>query len=147
LSSPSTPNNSHNQNNINHFPQKNSWHSSYAPLDTINIWIKDPSRDRFDRAEINSRRSLAPLFLNRISRTESMFYPQLPQESSFWRSPRSRHSGAARISVLAFVALLHLQGNRFKPHRINILSATLSGSIFCRSPPAKASFPPVTIIF
>ena len=31
MSSPSTPNNSHNHHKINHFPQKNSWHSSYAP--------------------------------------------------------------------------------------------------------------------
>jgi hypothetical protein len=31
LSSPSTPKNSSNQHPINHFHQKNSWHSSYAP--------------------------------------------------------------------------------------------------------------------
>jgi hypothetical protein len=43
LSSPSTPKNPHNSHLINHFPPKNSWHSSYAPLDTINIWIKYPS--------------------------------------------------------------------------------------------------------
>ena len=44
---------------------------------------------------------LAPFFLNRISRTESIFYPRpphgpsfwrSPQESSFWRSPASCHS-------------------------------------------------------
>jgi hypothetical protein len=40
MSSPSTPKNPHNPHPINHFPQKNSWHSSYAPLDTINIWIE-----------------------------------------------------------------------------------------------------------
>ncbi len=40
LSSPSTPKNPHNPHRTNHFPPKNSWHTSYAPLDTINIWIK-----------------------------------------------------------------------------------------------------------
>jgi len=40
LSSPSTPKNPHNHHSINHLPKKNSWHSSYAPLDTLNIWIK-----------------------------------------------------------------------------------------------------------
>ena len=40
LSSPSTPKNPTSSHSINHFPPKNSWHSSYAPLDTINIWIK-----------------------------------------------------------------------------------------------------------
>ena len=40
MSSPSTPENSSNSHRINHFPSKNSWHSSYAPLDTLNIWIK-----------------------------------------------------------------------------------------------------------
>ena len=40
LSSPSNPKNPPNQLQLNHFPQKNSWHSSYAPLDTINIWIE-----------------------------------------------------------------------------------------------------------
>jgi len=39
LSSPSTPKNPSNSHPINHFPLKNSWHSSYAPLATINIWI------------------------------------------------------------------------------------------------------------
>jgi hypothetical protein len=76
LSSPSTPQNPLNQHQLNHFPNKNSWHSSYAPLATINIWIKS-IEGSFDRAEINFRRPLAPLFLNRISHTESIFYPQL----------------------------------------------------------------------
>jgi hypothetical protein len=40
MSSPPTPINPHNSHSINHFPPKNSWHSSYAPLDTLNIWIK-----------------------------------------------------------------------------------------------------------
>ena len=40
MSSPSTPKNPHNSYPTNHFRQKNSWHSSYAPLDTINIWIE-----------------------------------------------------------------------------------------------------------
>jgi hypothetical protein len=40
VSSPSTPKNPPNSHPINHFPHKNSWHSSYAPLDTLNIWIK-----------------------------------------------------------------------------------------------------------
>jgi hypothetical protein len=40
MSSPSTPKNPHNSHPTNHFHQKNSWHSSYAPLATINIWIE-----------------------------------------------------------------------------------------------------------
>jgi hypothetical protein len=74
MSSPSTPENPPNSLRINHIPKKNSWHSSYAPLDTINIWIKS-IEGSFDRAERDSRRPLATLFLNRISRTESIFYP------------------------------------------------------------------------
>jgi hypothetical protein len=62
-------------------------------------------------------------------------------KSSFWRSRhRSRHSGEARISVFAFVAPLHLQENRCKPHRINLLSATPGGSIFCRHHPRQSLF-------
>ena len=108
-----------------------------------------PSRGSLDRAEINSRRPLAPLFLNRISRTESISYPQLPYGSSFWQSPRSRHSGEAPgVVILAkpqessfwrsqnlrigFCCAAALSGGQNKPHRINILSATRSGSIFCR---------------
>jgi hypothetical protein len=63
VSSPSTPQNPPNQHQLNHFPPKNSWHSSYAPLDTINIWIKS-IEGSVDRADINSRRPLAPFFLN-----------------------------------------------------------------------------------
>jgi hypothetical protein len=40
MSSPSTPKNLHNSHPINHFPQKNSWHSSYAPLGKIEVEIK-----------------------------------------------------------------------------------------------------------
>ena len=40
MSSPSTPKNPANSRPINHFTPKNSWHTSYAPVDTINIWIK-----------------------------------------------------------------------------------------------------------
>jgi hypothetical protein len=40
VSSPSTPKKPHNPHPTNHIPQKNSWHTSYAPLDTLNIWIK-----------------------------------------------------------------------------------------------------------
>ena len=64
--------NTHNPHSINHFPPENSWHSSYAPLDTLNIWIKS-IEGSFDRAETDLRRPLAPLFLNRISHTESIF--------------------------------------------------------------------------
>jgi hypothetical protein len=91
LSSPSTPQNPHNSHSINHFHPKNSWHSSYAPLDTLNIWIKS-IEGQFDRAEINSRRPLATLFLNRISHTKSTSYPRIP----------TRHSGAApEVVILA----------------------------------------------
>jgi hypothetical protein len=36
MSSPSNQNNFRNSHLINHLLKKNSWHSSYAPLDTIN---------------------------------------------------------------------------------------------------------------
>ncbi len=65
MSSPSDLQNPNNSNPINHMPPKNSWHTSYAPLDTINIWINS--------IEPGGNRPLAPFFLNRISRTESIF--------------------------------------------------------------------------
>jgi len=37
MSSPSMPENPHNQHRINHFPPKNSWHSSYAPTRRIKV--------------------------------------------------------------------------------------------------------------
>jgi hypothetical protein len=78
VSSPSTHANQLNQQKTNEKGLSPKWHSSYAPLATINIWIKDPSSlGNFDCAETDFRRPLAPLFLNRISRTESIFYPQL----------------------------------------------------------------------
>jgi hypothetical protein len=40
LSSPSTPKNPTSSHSINHFPPKNSWHSSYAPLGRIEVWIE-----------------------------------------------------------------------------------------------------------
>ena len=59
------------------------------------IYGSNPSRGSLYRAEINSRRPLEPFFLNRISRTVSIFYPQPPHGPSFWRSPWSRLSGEA----------------------------------------------------
>jgi hypothetical protein len=70
-----------------------------------------------------------------------MFYPQLPSgrhsgaapgvvilakpESPYWSLfVFVRHSGAARISVVAFVAPLHFRIQN-KTHRINILPASL----------------------
>jgi hypothetical protein len=82
MSSPSTPKKFHNQHHINHLPPKNSWHTSYASLATINIWIKS-IEGSFDRAEIDLRRPLEPFFLNRISRTESIFCPHLPANEYF----------------------------------------------------------------
>ena len=91
MSSPSTPENLSNSHPINHFHQKNSWHTSYTPLDILNIWINS-----IDGQLRPCGNKLPPpactFFLNRISRTESMSYSQRPQGSSFWRSPRSRHS-------------------------------------------------------
>ena len=40
VSSPSTPQNSPKPHQPNHIIHLKSWHSSYAPLATINIWIK-----------------------------------------------------------------------------------------------------------
>jgi hypothetical protein len=37
LSSPCALQKSHNQQRINHFHPKNSWHSSYAPVATIKV--------------------------------------------------------------------------------------------------------------
>ncbi len=82
MSSPSNPKNPHNPHRTNYFPPKNSWHSSYAPLATLNIWIKS-IEGSFDRAEIDLHRPLAPLFLNRISHTESIFYPHLAANEYF----------------------------------------------------------------
>jgi hypothetical protein len=91
MSSPSAPKNPHNSHSINHFPPKNSWHSSYAPLDTLNIWIKS-IEGSFDRAETDLRRPLEPFFLNRISRIESMFCQQLPCNESFAGATRAKAS-------------------------------------------------------
>jgi hypothetical protein len=64
MSSPSTPKNQPNSHPVNNFHPKNSWHSSYAPLDTINIWIefiepREPARiDPLARAPrfVNTRK-------------------------------------------------------------------------------------------
>jgi hypothetical protein len=40
LSSPSTPENPSNPHRNNHLPPKNSWHTSYARLGRINVWIE-----------------------------------------------------------------------------------------------------------
>jgi hypothetical protein len=66
-----------------------------------------PSRGSFDRAEINSRRPLAPFFLNRISLTESMFYPRLAANKYF--------TGATRAKAAFFT---------HDPYAENVLSAT-----------------------
>jgi len=106
----------------------------------------DPSRGSFDRAEINSRRPLAPLFLNRIRRTESIFYPQPPHGPSFWRSPRSRHSGEARISVLAFIAPLHFQEDRISRTESIFYPQLAANESFAASTRSKASFSPLTLM-
>jgi hypothetical protein len=69
----------------------------------------NPSRGSFDRADINSRRPLAPLFLNRISRTESIFCPQLTANESF--------AGATRANVDFFT---------HSPYVVNVLAATVT---------------------
>jgi hypothetical protein len=40
LSSPSTPKNPSNPHRNNHLPPKNSWHTSYARLGRIKVWIE-----------------------------------------------------------------------------------------------------------
>ena len=92
MSSPPTPKNPPKPHQPNHIIHLKSWHSSYASLATIKVWINSIKR--------SGNRPLAPLFLNRISRTESISYPQLPHGTSFWRSPRSRHSGEAQGVVI-----------------------------------------------
>jgi hypothetical protein len=56
------------------------------------IYGSNPSRGSFDRAETDLRRPLAPFFLNRINRTESMFYPQLAADESFAEATRAKAS-------------------------------------------------------
>jgi hypothetical protein len=70
VSSPSTHQNRLNQQKTKEKKLSPKWHSSYAPLATINIWINS--------IEPVQKPPLAPFFLNRISRTESVFCQQVP---------------------------------------------------------------------
>ncbi len=106
VSSPSTPQNPPKPHQPNHIIHLKSWHSSYAPLATINIWIKSiegqllsrgnklppPARTALSQPNKPHRINLLPATSTRV-----VILAQ-PQESSFWRSPRSRHSGAAPAS-------------------------------------------------
>ena len=96
MSSPSTPENLSNSHPINHFHQKNSWHTSYTPLDILNIWInsidgqlrpcgnKLPPLPRTALSQPNK-----PHRINVLSATPSgVVILAQPQESSFWSSPR-----------------------------------------------------------
>ena len=76
MSSPSTPQNPHNSHSINHFPPKNSWHTSYAPLDTLNIWIKSIE------GQLRPRGNKPPP----PARTALSQPNKPPLKSSFWRS-------------------------------------------------------------
>src|SRR5664279_552422 len=121
------------------------------------IYGSNPSRGSFDRAEINSRRPLAPFFLNRIRRTESMFFPQLPRGLSFWRShPRSRHSGAAATEVVILAKpespyLPLLRRCTFRradaSHTESMFCPQLAtNASFAGATRAKASFLPITLM-
>jgi hypothetical protein len=70
MSSPSTLQNRLNQQKTKEKKLPPKWHSSYAPLATINIWINS--------IEPVQKPPLAPFFLNRISLTESVFCQQVP---------------------------------------------------------------------
>jgi len=87
VSSPSTLQNPHNPRSNNHFHPKNSWHSSYAPLGTINIWIEF----------IQPARVVSP----EASRTESIFWRQLKQNQYFVGVTRARTAFSAITRILA----------------------------------------------
>ena len=137
------------------------------------IYGSNPSRGSFDRAEINSRRPLEPFFLNRISRTVSMLYPQLHTGRHSGAAPRSRHSGAApQVVILSaaknpriglclflFVILSEAQnlcrclycaaapsGEPSKPHRMNNFHQLAQNRSFSASTRSKASFSPLTLM-
>ena len=131
MSSPPTPKNPpkpHQPNNIIHLK---SWHSSYAPLATIKVWINSiegqlrscgnklppPTCTALSQSNKPHRINLLPATPIRVVILAK------PQESSFWRSQNLR---------IGFCCAAALSGGQNKPHRINILSATRSGSIFCR---------------
>jgi hypothetical protein len=96
VSSPSTPKNSPKPHQPNHIIHLKSWHSSYAPLATINIWIKSiegqlpsrgnrpppPARTVLSQLNKPHRINLLP-----ATTTRAVILEQ-PQESSFWRSHR-----------------------------------------------------------
>ena len=156
MSSPSTPKNPHNYRLINHIPKKNSWHSSYAPLDTINIWIKSIEGQLIPRGNklppptctvLSQPNKPHRINLLPATTTRDVILAQ-PQESSFWRSPWSRHSGEVpRVVILAkpespywLLLCRCTSGGQNKPHRINILPANRSESIFCRLHPFQSLF-------
>jgi hypothetical protein len=127
------------------------------------IYGSNPSRGSLYRAEINSRRPLAPFFLNRISRTESISCQQPPHGTSFWRSPRSRHSGAAPgVVILArsqessfwrsqnlrigFYCAAALQEDRISRTESIFYPQIAANQSFAASTRSKASFSPITLI-
>ena len=154
MSSPSTPQNPpkpHQPNNIIHLK---SWHSSYAPLATIKVWINSiegqlrscgnklppPTCTALSQSNKPHRINLLP-----ATPTRDVILAK-PQESSFWRSPRSRHSGEARISVLAFVAPLHFQEDRISRTESTFYPQLAANESFAGVTSAKASFSPLTLM-
>ena len=115
VSSPSTPQNSPKPHQPNHIIHLKSWHSSYAPLATINIWIKSiegqlPSRGnrppppaRTVLSQLNKPHRINLLPATNMGRHsgaapgvvilaqphESSFWPA-HHGSSFWRSQNLR---------------------------------------------------------
>ena len=87
VSSPCAPKNSPNQRSINHFPQKNSWHSRYTPLGRINIWIEF----------IQPARVVSP----DASRTESIFWRKPIQNQCFVGVTRAKTAFSAITRILA----------------------------------------------
>jgi hypothetical protein len=93
VSSPSTPQNPPKPHQPNHIIHLKSWHSSYAPLATINIWIKSIEGQLIPRGN-----KLPPPARTALSQ------PNKPHRINLLPATNmGRHSGAARISVVAFV--------------------------------------------
>jgi hypothetical protein len=104
VSSPSTPQNPPKPHQPNHIIHLKSWHSSYAPLATINIWIKSiegqlPSRGnrppppaRTALSQLNKPHRINLLPATNMGRhsgaAPGVVILAQPQESSFWSSPR-----------------------------------------------------------
>jgi hypothetical protein len=102
MSSPSTLQNRLNQQKTKEKNISRKWHSSYAPLATINIWINS--------IEPVQKPPLAPFFLNRISLTESVFCQQVPCNEYLAGATRAKSAISTHNSyVLSILAATSMQ--------------------------------------